>query len=106
MRTVILDNDVEIFQFDMKRPGAGLPIHFPYRTYSRLGGEILRSEMSVDAIGHEKQWFTSAKLTLQRHERVESLRALAIDCTDPIEVRWYDSYRGRIDVAAARFKAK
>jgi hypothetical protein len=106
MRTVVAENGAEIFQFEMKRPGAGLPIHFPYRTYSRLGDEILRSETLVDAIGHEKQWFTSAKLTLHRHERVESLRALSIDSTDPIEVRWYDSFRGRIDVAGARFKAK
>ncbi|MBI5533157.1 MAG: acetoacetate decarboxylase family protein [Deltaproteobacteria bacterium] len=106
MRTVVTENGAEIFQFEMKRPGAGLPIHFPYRTYSRLGDEILRTEVSVDAIGHEKQWFTSAKLTMHRHERVESLRALSIDCTNPIEVRWYDSFRGRMDAAGARFKAK
>jgi hypothetical protein len=106
MRAVVSEQGAEILQFEMKRPGAGLPMHFPLRTYSRLGEEILRSEMTVDAIGHEKQWFASAKLTLQRHERVEGLRALSIEATDPIEARWYDSFRGRIDVAAARFRVR
>lgn len=106
MRAVVSENGVEIFQLDIKRPGAGLPIHFPLRTYGRQGEELVRSEMSVDAIGHERQWFTSAKLTLQRHERVEPLRMLSIETSDPIEVRWYDSFRTRMDGPSARFKAK
>lgn len=106
VRAEISENDADVFQFDMKRPGAGMPIHFPLRTYSRLGDDIVRTEMSVDAIGHERQWFTSAKLTLQRHERVEPLRMLSIETNNPIEVRWYDSFRTRMEGPSARFKAK
>lgn len=106
MRAVISEQGAEILQFEMKRPGAGLPMHFPLRTYSRLNDEILRSEMMVDAIGREKKWLASARLTLQRHERVEGLRALSIEATVPMEVRWYDSYRGRIDLPAARFRVR
>jgi hypothetical protein len=106
MHATVTDSGVEVLQFEMKRPGAELPMHFPLRAYSQLQGEILRTEMPIDAIGREKSLFANARLTVARHERVESLRVLEIDAASPVEVRWYDSFRTRIDTAAARYKAK
>jgi hypothetical protein len=50
--------------------------------------------------------FASAELTLRRHERVEELRGASIELHDPLRVRWYDSFRTRMDEPSARFKVK
>jgi hypothetical protein len=106
VRFSVEEKGVEVLRFDMKRPGEDLPLHFPLRVYCRQGQDVLRSEMSVDAIGREKSFLASASVVLQRHERVESLRMLEIDADSPLEVRWYDSFRGRMDAPTARYRVK
>jgi hypothetical protein len=106
LRASLTEGGHEVLGLEMKRPGPGMPMHFPFRVYSRLGSDVLRSDSTVDAIGREKSLLASAKLVLHRHERVEGLRALNIALTSPMQVRWYDAYRTRLEGPAARYRLK
>ncbi len=106
MKAVVTEKGAEVLRLEMKRPGPGMPERFPLRYYARSGDEVLKTDMSVDAVGREKSMFASAELTLRRHERVEDLRGVSIELHDPLRVRWYDSFRTRMDEPSARFKVK
>ena len=106
MKASVSEKGAEVMRFEMKRPGAGLPMRFPFRIYARSGDEVLKTDMTVDAVGREKSMFASAGITLRRHERAEDLRGLSIETHDPLRARWYDSFRTRMDEPSARFKVK
>ncbi|MCU0690106.1 MAG: acetoacetate decarboxylase family protein [Polyangiaceae bacterium] len=106
MNASVAEKGVEVMRMEMNRPGSDMPMRFPFRTYGRAGDEILRTETTVDSVGREKSMFISSSLTLRRHERVEDLRGVSIELHDPVEVRWYDSFRMRMDEPSARFKVK
>lgn len=106
MRAVVREKGVEMMQFEMKRPGPAMPIHFPFRLYSRQEHEILRTEMSVDALGRERSLLISSHMQLHRHERVEKLRSVSIEFDTPLEARWYDSFRTRREAPSARLRLK
>ena len=106
MKATVTENGEEVMRLAMKRPGPGMPEHFPFRYYSRAGNEVLKTEMSVDAIGREKSFFASSELTLNRHERTEDLRVADIDLRSPLRVRWYDSYRTWMDEPVARYRVR
>jgi len=106
MRTVVSERGAEVLRFEMKRPGADMPLRFPFRYYGRIGDEAVRTEMTVDAVGREKSMFISSGMTIRRHERAEDLRGVSIETNDPIEVRWYDSFRTRMDAPSVRYKVK
>lgn len=106
MKAVVAEKGVEVLRLEMKRPGAGMPERFPLRYYARSGDEILKTEMTIDAVGREKAMFAKSSITLRRHERVEDLRGVSIEMHDPLRVRWYDSFRTRMDEPTARFKVK
>ncbi|HNS96137.1 MAG TPA: acetoacetate decarboxylase family protein [Polyangiaceae bacterium] len=106
MKAVVSEKGAEVLRLELKRPGPGMPERFPLRYYGRSGGEVLKTEMMVDGVGREKAMFASAELVLRRHERVEQLRGVSIELQDPLRVRWYDSFRTRMDEPSARFKVK
>jgi Acetoacetate decarboxylase (ADC) len=106
MKASVSEKGAEVLRLEMKRPGAGMPERFPLRYYSRTDDEVLKTEMAVDAVGREKSMFAKGALTLRRHERVEDLRGVSIEMHDPLRVRWYDSFRTRMDEPSTRFKVK
>ena len=103
---VVTEKGAEVLRLEMKRPGAGMPERFPLRYYARTKDEILKTDMTIDAVGREKSMFAKAAITLRRHERAEDLRGVSIEMHDPIRVRWYDSFRTRMDGPSTRFKVK
>jgi len=106
MKVAVAESGEDIVRMDMKRPGPGMPDRFPLRYYTRVDGEVFKTEMLVDAVGREKSLFASADLDLRRHSRAEDLRGASIELRDPLCVRWYDSFRTRMDEPVARFKVK
>ncbi len=106
MKAVVQEKGAEVLSLEMKRPGAGMPARFPLRYYTCDQGEILKTEMTVDTVGKEKSMFAKASLSLRRHERVEDLRGASIEMHDPLRVRWYDSFRTRMEEPSARFRVK
>lgn len=106
MKASVSEKGAEVLRFEMKRPGAGLPERFALRFYARDADEILKTDMTVDGVGREKSMFAKSALTLRRHERAEDLRSVSIETHDPLRVRWYDSFRTRMDEPNARFKVK
>ena len=106
MKATVVEKGVEILKFEMKRPGEDMPLRFPMRTYGRIDADVVRTDMTVDAVGRERSIFISSGLTFRRHERIEDVRGVSIETNDPLEVRWYDSYRTRMDAPSARFRVK
>lgn len=102
----VREKGAEVLSLEVKRPGADMPLRFPFRWYARKDGHVVQSDMSVDAVGRERAVFASATLSLRRHERAEDLRGMSIEANDPLRVRWYDSFRTRMDEPVAKFKIK
>ncbi len=106
MKATVMEKGTEVLRYEMKRPGAGMPERFPLRFYGREQDEVLKTEMTVDTVGRDKSMFAKASIALRRHARVEDLRAASIELHDPLRVRWYDSFRTRMDGPIARYKVK
>ena len=106
VKATVSEKGEEVVRLAVNRPGPGMPGRFPLRYYARSGGEILRTEMSIDAVGREKSFLTSSHLDLCRHVRTEDLRSASIDTRNPKTVHWYDSFRTWMEEPSARFKVK
>lgn len=106
VKAIVQENGTELLRLEMKRPGAGMPQRFAFRTYTRADDQVLKTDMLVDAVGREKSLLSRANLTLRRHDRLEPLRSWNIHDRQSARVRWYDSLRIRADEPSVRFKIK
>jgi hypothetical protein len=100
----VSEGGAPVFRATIVRPGPSRPIRMPLRTYSRLDDEIHLAEVAIDGIGRIKKLGAEAALTFEDHPRNAALGELPRSYRGPIEVRWFDQYRIRLDRARAKFR--
>src|SRR5262249_40096673 len=85
-------------------PGKSKQIRLPLRTYSLLGDQLHPTEVAIDGAGIIRKFGLSASLALDPHPRNEAFQELLGERAGPLEVRWFDEYRIKLDRARVRYR--
>jgi hypothetical protein len=103
MHCDVFEDDAPVFGMTLTRPaGAREPARFPMRLWSKLGRELLFTQVPIDARGVTRRG-GHAELRFANHARVDRLRGLGLERARPLEVRWFDEWRTTLDRADRRF---
>lgn len=102
----VLDAGELVFGFEVERPGPSRPMQFSLRTYSLLDDEIHFTEIEVDALGSRRLFGARGELLLSKHRRLAGLPPRERLGRRPLEARWFDEYRLKLDRASARYRLR